>query len=61
MGLIFLVTGFIKLPVQTDAYTILLVVRKEPILLWLSDYVHVIVPLLQIIFGFILFSGVRPG
>ena len=56
--MIFLVTGFRKLPVQTDAYTILLVVRKEPILLWLSDYVHVIVPLLQIIFGFILISGV---
>jgi uncharacterized membrane protein YphA (DoxX/SURF4 family) len=58
LGLIFLVTGFIKLPVQTDAYTILLVVRKESILLWLSDYVHVIVPWLEIILGFFLISGV---
>jgi len=57
LGLIFLVTGFFKLPVQTDAYTILLVVRKETILLWLSDYVHVIVPLLEIILGFLLISG----
>ena len=56
--MIFLVTGFIKLPVQTDAYTILLVVRKETILLWLSDYVHVIVPWLEIILGFFLISGV---
>jgi hypothetical protein len=58
LGLIFLVTGFIRLPVQTDAYTILLVVRKETILLWLSDYVHVIVPWLEIILGFLLISGV---
>ncbi len=58
LGLVFLVTGFIKLPVQTDAYTILLVVRKEAILLWLSDYVHVIVPWLEIILGFFLISGV---
>jgi len=56
--LVFLVTGFIKLPVQTDAYTIVLVVRKETILLWLSDYVHVIVPWLEIILGFFLISGV---
>jgi uncharacterized membrane protein YphA (DoxX/SURF4 family) len=56
--LIFLVTGFIKLPVQTDAFTILLVVRRETILLWLSDYVHVIVPGLEIIFGLFLISGV---
>jgi uncharacterized membrane protein YphA (DoxX/SURF4 family) len=58
LGLVFLVTGFIKLPVQTDAYTIVLVVRKETILLWLSDYVHVIVPWLEIILGFFLISGV---
>jgi hypothetical protein len=58
LGLIFLVIGFFKLPVQTDAYTILLVVRKETILLWLSDYVHVIVPWLEIILGFFLISGV---
>jgi len=58
LGLIFLVTGFIMLPVQTDAYTILLVVRKETILLWLSDYVHVMVPWLEIILGFFLLSGV---
>lgn len=56
--MIFLVTGFIKLPVQTDAYTILLVVRKEGILLWLSDYVYVMVPWLEIILGFFLISGV---
>lgn len=56
--MIFLITGFIKLPVQTDAYTILLVVRKETILLWLSDYVHIIVPWLEIILGFFLISGV---
>jgi len=58
LGLIFVVAGFIKLPVQTDAYTILLAVRKEAILLWLSDYVHVIVPWLEIILGFFLVSGV---
>jgi hypothetical protein len=58
LGLIFLITGFIELPVQTDAYTILLVVRKETILLWLSDYVHVIVPWMEIILGFFLISGV---
>jgi uncharacterized membrane protein YphA (DoxX/SURF4 family) len=58
LGLIFLVIGFIKLPVQTDAYTILLVVRKETILLWLSDYVHIIVPWLEIILGLFLISGV---
>jgi len=56
--LIFLVTGFIKLPVQTDAYTILLVVRRETILLWLGDYVHIIVPWLEIILGLFLISGV---
>jgi uncharacterized membrane protein YphA (DoxX/SURF4 family) len=58
LGLIFLVLGFMRLPVQTDAYTILLVVHKESILLWLSDYVHVIVPWLEIILGFFLVSGV---
>jgi len=58
LGLIFLVAGFGKLPVQTDAYTILLVIRKETILLWLSDYVHIIVPLLEIVLGFLLISGV---
>jgi len=58
LGLVFLVTGFIKLPVQTDAYTILLVVRKETISLWLSDYVHIIVPWLEIILGLFLISGV---
>lgn len=57
LGLGFLVAGFWKLPVQTDAYTILLVVGKEPILLWLSDYVHILVPLLELILGFLLISG----
>jgi len=58
LGLIFLVAGFHKLPVQTDAYTILLVIRKEPILLWLGDYVHIVVPFLELILGFLLISGV---
>ncbi len=57
LGLIFMVAGFGKLPVQTDAYTILLVIRKEPIFLWLSDYVHIIVPSLEIILGALVFSG----
>ena len=57
LGLSFLVAGFWKLPVQTDAYTILLVVGKEPIWHWLSDYVHIIVPLLELILGFLLISG----
>lgn len=57
LGLSFLVAGFWKLPVQTDAYTILLVIGKEPILLWSSDYVHIIVPLLELILGFLLISG----
>jgi uncharacterized membrane protein YphA (DoxX/SURF4 family) len=58
LGVIFLVAGVRKVPVQTDAYTILLVIRKEWILLWLSDYVHIIVPLVEIILGFLLISGV---
>lgn len=58
LGLIFLVAGFGKLPVQTDAYTILLILRKEPIFLWLSDYVHIIVPVLEITIGLLLVSGV---
>lgn len=58
LGLVFLVAGFGKLPVQTDAYTILLVIRREPFLLWLSDYVHIIVPLLELTLGFLLVSGV---
>ncbi|PKN24361.1 MAG: hypothetical protein CVU64_22285 [Deltaproteobacteria bacterium HGW-Deltaproteobacteria-21] len=58
LGLIFLVAGFGKLPAQTDAYTILLVIRKEPVLLWLSDYVHIIVPSLELFMGFLLVSGV---
>jgi uncharacterized membrane protein YphA (DoxX/SURF4 family) len=58
LGSIFVVTGFITLPVQTDAYTILLVVRRETILLWLSNYVHIIVSWLQIILGLFLILGV---
>jgi uncharacterized membrane protein YphA (DoxX/SURF4 family) len=58
LGLIFLVAGFGKLPAQTDAYTILLVIRKEPILLWLSDYIHILVPSIELILGFLLVSGV---
>ena len=58
LGVIFLVAGFSKIPVQTDAYTILLVIRKERILLWLSDYIHILVPLVEITLGFLLIFGV---
>ena len=58
LGLIFLIAGLGKLPAQTDAYTILLVLRKIPLMLLLSDYVHIVFPVLEIILGLVLVAGV---
>jgi len=58
LGLVFLVAGFGKLPAQTEAYTILFVIRKEPVLLWLSDYIHILVPSVELFLGFLLVSGI---
>jgi uncharacterized membrane protein YphA (DoxX/SURF4 family) len=57
LGLIFLIAGLGKLPAQTDAYTILLVLRKIPLMLLLSDYVHIVFPVLEIILGLMLVVG----
>jgi uncharacterized membrane protein YphA (DoxX/SURF4 family) len=63
LGLIFLIAGLGKLPAQTDAYTILLVLRKIPLMLAaqqpaLSDYVHIVFPVLEIILGLMLVAGI---
>jgi uncharacterized membrane protein YphA (DoxX/SURF4 family) len=58
LGLIFLIAGLGKLPAQTDAYTILLVLRNIPLMLLLSDYVHIFFPVLEIILGLMLVAGV---
>ena len=58
LGLIFLIAGLGKLPTQTDAYTILLVLRKIPLTLLLSDYVHIAFPVLEIILGLALVAGI---
>ena len=58
LGLIFLIAGVGKLPSQTDAYTILLVLRKIPLMLLLSDYVHIVFPVLEIILGLVLVAGI---
>ena len=57
LGLIFLIAGLGKLPAQTDAYTILLVLRPIPLMLLLSDYVHIVFPVLEIILGLMLVAG----
>ena len=60
LGFIFLIAGIGKLPAQTDAYTILLVLRKIPLMLLLSDYVHIVFPILEIILGLLLIAGIAP-
>jgi len=60
LGFIFLIAGIGKLPAQTDAYTILLVLRKIPLMLLLSDYVHIVFPILEIILGALLMAGIAP-
>jgi uncharacterized membrane protein YphA (DoxX/SURF4 family) len=60
LGFIFLIAGIGKLPAQTDAYTILLVLRKIPLMLILSDYVHIVFPVLEIILGLLLIAGIAP-
>lgn len=57
LGAIFLVAGIGKLPGQSDAYTILLVLQKDPFLSSLADYVHIIVPLLELFLGSLLLLG----
>ncbi|MEW6668107.1 MAG: MauE/DoxX family redox-associated membrane protein [Thermodesulfobacteriota bacterium] len=58
LGLIFLVAGLGKLPVQTDAYTILLTLPRSPVLVFLSDYVHIVFPVLEIALGLLLILGI---
>lgn len=58
LGLIFLIAGLGKLPAQTDAYTILLILPKVPALLFLSDYVHIVFPVLEIALGLLLILGI---
>ncbi len=58
LGLIFLIAALGKFPAQTDAYTILLVLQKTPLLRALSDYVHIVIPLLELVIGLLLVSGV---
>ncbi len=60
LGFIFLIAGIGKLPAQTDAYTILLVLREIPLMLLLSDYVHIVFPVLEIILGLLLIAGIAP-
>jgi uncharacterized membrane protein YphA (DoxX/SURF4 family) len=58
LGLIFLIAGLGKLPVQTDAYTILLILPRSSVLLFLSDYVHIVFPVMEIVLGLLLLLGI---